>query len=122
MCHHNDAYYENLSRLNSFVETLDLSANSVIADIGAGTGNFICELSKTLPATNFVHVDSNREMNSIAMRKYDDLEIQNVQLIENDVQRIDFPKGKFDLVICINALYAMNPQELILEKLRLWLI
>ena len=60
-------------------------------------------------------------MNEIALSKYETLNLQNVRVIEEPVQRAEFAAGSFDLVICVNALYAMNPQELILAKLRGWI-
>jgi len=121
MCHHNDAYEENLNDLIKFVDSLDLKSTSSIIDIGAGTGNFLCELSARFPHGKLVHLDSNREMNKIALEKYGQLSIPNVQIVEEEVQRADFQQGQFDLAICVNALYAMNPQDLILSKIRSWL-
>ena len=121
MCRHNDAYEENVSALAQFVQTINLNPTCSIVDIGAGTGNFICELSKVLPSANFVHLDANREMNNIALRKYEKQKIGNVQIIEEQVQRADLPVDTFSLAICVNSLYAMNPQELILSKIHQWL-
>ena len=121
MCRHNDAYEVNVSALAQFVQTINLNPTCSIVDIGAGTGNFICELSKVLPSANFVHLDANREMNNIALRKYEKQKIGNVQIIEEQVQRADLPVDTFSLAICVNSLYAMNPQELILSKIHQWL-
>jgi ubiquinone/menaquinone biosynthesis C-methylase UbiE len=121
MCHHNNSYEENISELLKYVEKLGLDSNCRIADIGAGTGNYICELSNILPDARFTHLDSNREMNLIAVDKYDSLGVKNICVIEEEIQRVEFEPGQFDLVICVNALYAMNPQEIILAKIRDWI-
>ena len=121
MCHHNDAYTDNLSSLIDFVESVNLSPTASILDIGAGTGNYLLELSKVLPDAHFTHLDANREMNTIALQKYEDQRVKSVQIVEEEVQRANFCLGEFSLAICINALYAMNPQELILSKIRSWL-
>lgn len=121
MCHHNNSYEENIAGLLNYVSDLDLDKNCRIADIGAGTGNYICELSKILPEARFTHLDSNREMNLIAVNKYEESGIKNICVIEEDIQRVEFQPDQFDLVICVNALYAMNPQELILAKIRDWM-
>jgi ubiquinone/menaquinone biosynthesis C-methylase UbiE len=121
MCHHNDAYEENVSSLIDFVKSINLNPTSSILDIGAGTGNYLVELSRVLPDAYFTHLDANREMNTIALQKYEDHQLKNVQIVEEKVQRANFSPGAFSLAICVNALYAMNPQELILSKIRSWL-
>ena len=120
MCHHNSYYDENIDELLRYLDSINFDGKSRIADIGAGTGNFICELAKKYPQASFTHIDANREMNKIALRKYETLKLQNIQVIEEEVQRLDFQDYKFDLVLCINALYAMSPQQLVLSKIRSW--
>lgn len=121
MCTHNDSYDENITQLLSYIKTLDLPENCNIADIGAGTGNFICKLGSVLPVAHFTHIDANREMNQIALEKYSRSGLENVQIIESDLRQLSLNNPEFDLIICINALYAMPPQELILTKFRHWL-
>ena len=121
MCSHNSYYGENIEQLLDYLESIGFDGKSHIADIGAGTGNFITELANKYPDATFTHIDSNREMNKIALQKYDSIGLANVQVIEEDVQRLDFSEGSFDLVLCINALYAMQPQQFVLTKIRKWI-
>jgi len=121
MCLHNDSYEQNIEEFTKYVSGLNLPPKCRVADIGAGTGNFICQISKVIPYAEFTHVDSNREMNQIALKKYDQYKLPNVRVIEDDIQRLDFPDHEFDLIVCVNALYAMVPQDLVLRKMRDWL-
>ena len=60
-------------------------------------------------------------MNDIAREKYFNLGIEDVAIHEEFVQRVDFSEETFDLVVCVNALYAISPQEAVLRKIRRWL-
>ena len=121
LCSHNDSYSELLDALSSFLSSADLPENPLIVDVGAGTGNFSAIISETLPDSNIYHIDANREMNLRALSKYELHDHRNITIIESDVLEAKLDSNSVDLIICINCLYAMNPQALVLEKFRSWL-
>ena len=121
MCELNPSYQENLSTLADFVQRWDLASNSSVCDLGAGTGNYIKLLSGMLPDASFTHVDFDKKMNDVARRKYKVDGVEDVRIIREYAQRIVFPENRFDLILCINALYAIPPQERILKQIYRWL-
>ena len=121
VCQYNPAYQENVQELLSQATKWNLPGDASIADLGAGTGNFICALAPILPDANFTHVDCDHEMNALARRKYRELGLDNVTVVQNHLQRLQLPDASFDAIICVNALYAIAPQDLILKKINRWL-
>ena len=121
MCALNPAYQNNIELLLKRIPIWNMPANAKVCDLGAGTGNYICSLSALLPEADFVHVDFDTKMNELASQKYSRLEKPNVQIIQEYAQRIEFPNQSFDLVMCVNALYAISPQLEVLQKIRSWI-
>jgi len=121
MCDNNTYYQDNIRNLCDFIASYELPAFPKILDLGAGTGNFVTALRHALPDSDITHLDANREMNKIAMQKYHRLPGPTIRVLENEVHDSTFEEGEFDLILCINALYAMTPQEIVLSKVRQWL-
>jgi ubiquinone/menaquinone biosynthesis C-methylase UbiE len=120
MCDGNPYYTNNIATLLQRLEAWRLPKDAVICDIGAGTGNFIYHIAPLMPEARLVHIDSSHDMNATAKVKYAS-KGYNVEVVEEYVQRLDYPAETFDLVICVHALYAMNPQSLILRKIHRWM-
>ena len=121
LCYLNPAYHENVSTLLSKLEEWNLPPNSKICDLGAGTGNFILELNKSLPTAHYWHVDFDDRMTRLAAQKYELAGLSNVEIVKEEIHAVSFPEESFDLVLCINALYAFTPQEQVLRNVRSWL-
>ena len=121
LARNNPSYQENIEALKTLVAQWDLPKDAAICDLGAGTGNFICALSSRLPDAKFFHVDRDANMNRIALEKYRLAGVKDVAIIEEDALNVEFPPKTFDLVICVNALYAMPDPENILGQVRSWL-
>ena len=121
MCDLNPAYRNNVDDFAALIETWELPATATVCDIGAGTGNFILEVSRHLPNATFVHIDNDSSMNEAARSKYREAGIEScVTIIEKDVRHVNLPDKSFDLILSTNALYAISPQEKILKQIRSW--
>jgi ubiquinone/menaquinone biosynthesis C-methylase UbiE len=121
MCELNPAYRENINLLSSRLEEWPLPPSPRICDIGAGTGNYIAALSSRLPDAEFWHLDMDERMNQIAREKYRSRGVRNVNFCTSDVFSTDLPPGSFDLILCINSLYAISPHQAVLERVHDWL-
>jgi ubiquinone/menaquinone biosynthesis C-methylase UbiE len=121
MCALNPAYQENVKTLLSLLSTWTLPQDGSVCDLGAGTGNYILEMSRVLPGANFWHVDFDSRMVELARSKYQRHGVANVHLLQRAVHDVSFPENSFDLIISVNALYAFTQQEVILSKMRSWL-
>ncbi len=118
MCEMNPAYKENVSTLLGYLEQWNLPSNAAICDLGAGTGNYICAMAKVLPSARFTHVDYDDGMNHEARLKYEQQGVADVEIVSSYVQNLDLAPKSYDLVVCVNALYAISPQRQALDKVR----
>jgi ubiquinone/menaquinone biosynthesis C-methylase UbiE len=121
MCELNPSYHHNLQHLTQHVPDWNLSANPRVCDLGAGTGNYIYVLSRLISDASFVHVDFDGRMNELAQKKYLENGVSSVEIIQKNVQTIEFEPESFDLIMCVNALYAIYPQRSVLRKVHTWL-
>lgn len=117
----NPAYRANIELLREMIPSFNLPDKPRILDIGGGTGNFICALAKDFEDAKFVHLDFDEEMNEVARKKYAAAGIKNVEIHCCPATEAAYPANSFDLVICVNALYAIHPRDEILKRLRNWL-
>lgn len=121
MCKFNTSYQENVEILLDLAANWPMPQNAKVCDLGAGTGNYILSLAESYPSAEFVHVDFDEKMNEAAIRKYRDAEVNNIQVVTEYVQECDFQDNSFDLIMCVNALYAISPQDEVLARIRRWL-
>lgn len=121
MCAMNPAYAANIQLLVDRLKDWALPESARICDLGAGTGNYILRLAALLPSARFWHVDFDDRMIELARNKYEKEQLANVHMLQQEVHSVDFPPDSFDLIVCINALYAFTPQRQVLAKMHTWL-
>ena len=121
MCEFNTSYQNNIRTLTNYLTQWALPENADICDLGAGTGNYILSTAQHLPNANYVHVDFDSKMNQSAKKKYEGIKLKNFRIVTEYAQKTEFPSNSFDLIICVNALYAISPQKQVLHNLRSWL-
>ena len=120
LCAINPAYGELLSLFKSAISEMDLPDAPEVVDLGAGTGNFVCELLNNIPSARVAHVDSSSDMNEIARSKYSDRGF-DVQIVESYMQTVQIPSDSKDLVVCVNALNNAPPVKPVLNRIYSWL-
>jgi ubiquinone/menaquinone biosynthesis C-methylase UbiE len=118
---YNPSYAENIELMRDLLSAKTKSEPKSILDVGAGTGNYLCALGMDFPSARLVHLDSDAAMNGIAGTKYSRAGLENVKLVTAPVIDVEFAEGEFDLIVCVNALYAMPRREETLERIRKWL-
>jgi len=121
MCALNPAYKANIDLLLARMANWHLPANPKICDLGAGTGNYILNMAAEYAGAQFWHVDIDRRMIEMAEQKYVEQGISNVTIVQSDVHDVRFDDESFDVVLCINSLYAFDARELMLKRIRRWL-
>lgn len=121
MCELNPAYQQNIQMLLDRLPNWDLPDDASVCDLGAGTGNYILQLGQAMQRATFWHVDFDSRMIEVARRKYADANLSNVNIVQSNALEVDFEENSFDLVVCINALYAFSSQREILQKMQRWL-
>jgi len=121
MCELNPAYQENINLLMSRIPAWGLPDRARVCDVGAGTGNYLSAIAKLFPKGDLFHLDFDARMNELARKKYDALKIENVSILQEHIFNVELPERSFDLILCINSIYAVSPQTLVLEKALSWL-
>lgn len=117
----NPAYYENLRRFSKEIQNWHIKPGEILLDLGAGTGNYSILMAKRFPRSQVWHVDRNARMNAHAREKACKEKIGNLQIIEEDVRRLEFEQNKFKAIVCINALYAFPEPSLRIQQMYAWL-
>ncbi|MEQ8485711.1 MAG: methyltransferase domain-containing protein [Pseudomonadales bacterium] len=121
MCALNPAYQQNIEMLIRRLPQWNLPDDARVCDLGAGTGNYILQLSEHLPNASFWHVDADARMIDIANGKYHAAGLSRVTTLHRTAEETTFPEQSFDLIICINALYAFPDRGGVLRHAHGWL-
>jgi len=116
---YNPFYQELHKEVLNKMKTWKVEVGGAIVDLGAGTGNYSVEIARLFPKAQILHIDNNKGMNEIAANKAENL--QNFQVVEQSIERVDFEKNSLQGLICINAIYTFPKPEKVLQKIYDWL-
>ncbi|MFW5726319.1 MAG: methyltransferase domain-containing protein, partial [bacterium] len=95
------------------IEALDLRAEDVVADIGAGSGYFTFKLSKEVPQGEVLAVDIQDEMLKIIRQRMKQQEVENIELVLGEVDQPNLPEDSVDLVLMVDAYHEFShPREM----------
>ena len=113
-------YYQVVHQeVMALIDRWSLPPGSVLADFGAGTGNYSVACARRQPRLQVLHIENNRSMNALAARKA--ARLMNFQILERSIENLEFSAGLLHGLLCINALYTFpNPRET-LESMNQWL-
>jgi arsenite methyltransferase len=110
---------ENAQRLLDFVPVL---SGQTILDIATGTGLVAIPVAKAVdPKGSVIGVDMSTEMLAQAKAKIQAEDINNLELIEADIELIDFNNEQFDIIFCCSALVYISDIPALLDKCYRWL-
>jgi ubiquinone/menaquinone biosynthesis C-methylase UbiE len=121
LCDLNPVYHENVETLLTHMSKWGLPNDARICDLGAGTGNFIVAMAENFPSAQYWHVDTDSRMLSIAKQKYESRGLSQIQIVQEPAENTQFPADYFDLILCVNALYAFPDKDSVLASMRSWL-
>lgn len=128
MDHRGAAWLERKTRVseelpNEVIRAMDLQANSVVADIGAGTGYFTIRIAPLVPAGRVYAVDIQPKMLEILRRRIQHRSFSNVTPVLGKVNDPLLPDKVIDAVLLVDAYHEFAyPYEMmsgIVRSLRL---
>jgi ubiquinone/menaquinone biosynthesis C-methylase UbiE len=101
------------------IAALQLKPDSVVADIGAGTGYFSFRIASTIPQGKVYAVDVQPEMLEILNYLKDQKKIANVEPILGSETAPNLPENSVDLALMVDAYHEFEfPQEMMLAIVR----
>jgi SAM-dependent methyltransferase len=104
---------EREERTDLLVENLPLQANSVVADIGAGTGYFSFSIAERIPEGKVLAVDIQQEMLDIIAARNVSTGVDNVEPILGDERDPGLPDSAVDLILIVDAYHEFAfPREM----------
>ena len=110
---------ENARRLLDFVP---IQPGQTILDLATGTGLLAIPIAKAFEQKgSVIGVDMSTGMLAQAKAKIEAEGIQNLELIESDVELVDFESEQFDLIFCCSALVYISDIPTLLDKCYRWL-
>ena len=118
---YNPFYQELYKEVIAVAQAWDIAEGSMIADIGAGTGNYSCTLAKLFPQAEVLHVDRDPGMCQVALQKVQNRGLNNIEIRNEGVDEVFIPPSSLGACTCIHALYTFpNPQQ-VLQNIYGWL-
>lgn len=109
-------------RTDLLVDNLPLAADSIVADIGAGTGYFSFEIATRVPNGKVLAVDIQPEMLAIIASRREAGSGANVQTVLGSESDPRLPASSVDLILIVDAYHEFSyPREMgeaIAESLR----
>lgn len=121
LCGMNPAYQVLLQEFRTFLRRIEVREELSVLDVGAGSGNFLMEVgSEFSDRASMTHLDADGVMNELANAKYRKANLQ-VTFVEENARVANFPAASFDMVVSVNALYAIPEPKAVLRSCLTWL-
>ncbi len=100
------------------ISKLPISASSVVADIGAGTGYYTFRIAAKVPQGKVYAVDVQDESVQFLQKKARQLGQENVEVIKGDAQSPNLPESTVDLAIMVDVYHELEFPHEMLQSLR----
>lgn len=114
-------FYRELHReVMELVKNWEIPHGSVLADIGAGTGNYSLSMAELFPQATVLHVDKDPGMNAAARSKRP-VSLTNHHIYQVGVDEIELASDHLSGLISVHALYTFPKPEKVLRQMYDWL-
>ena len=111
-----------VSRATRLVELAQLKDGHSVLDLATGTGIVAVAAARAVGAKGkVVGVDISPGMLDQARKKIRAEELQKIELIEGDVEKLNFGAESFDAILCSSALMWLTDIPATLRNCRTWL-
>jgi len=99
------------------IRALALAPDTVVADIGAGTGYFAVRLARAVPKGRVLAVDVEADMVRYLAERAKREELQNLAVVQGTPDDARLPE-KVDLVLLVDTYHHIEDREAYFRKLR----
>lgn len=104
---------EQVERTDLLIDNLPLQPDSVVADIGAGTGYFSFPVARRLPQGQVLAVDIQQEMLDIIRQRAQEMKVDNVEPILGSISNPGLTPDSVDLIFIVDAYHEFShPMEM----------
>lgn len=100
------------------ISRLPISATSVVADIGAGTGYYTFRIAPKVPQGKVYAVDVQDESVAYLRKKAQELGLSNVEVVKGTSQSPNLPENTVDLAIMVDVYHELEYPHEMLQALR----
>ena len=101
------------------IERLTLARGSAVLDVGCGSGASAIPAAVAVgPTGRVVGVDLAERLLALARTKAVRRKLDNIEFVRGDMEKLDFPDGSFDAVVCVFAIFFVPDMER--QVARLW--
>lgn len=96
------------------IENMNLAPNTVVADIGAGTGFYTFQIAPKVPAGKVYAVEvQDRFVKSLESRRSKE-GADNVIVVKGDSQQVNLPAGAIDIALMVDVYHELSyPKEIL---------
>ena len=98
------------------IEKMELSPESVVADIGAGTGYYTFAIAEKVRQGKVYAVDIQDEMIKFLKKKKKITGASNIEIVKSTLQSPNLPANSIDLAIMVDVYHELEfPHEMLQE-------
>ncbi len=101
-------------RTNLAIQKMPVIKNSVVVDIGAGTGYYTFKIAPRIPEGMIFAEDIQDEMLHYLANRRDQLKLKNVEIIKGNEHSLPLSKGIIDLALLVDVYHEfLYPAEML---------
>jgi len=110
---------EDEERCSLMLVNLGVKPGMTVCDMGCGNGFYALKMSKMVgPKGRVLAVDIQPEMLKLLKERAEKEKATNIQRILGKLHDPELPKGKVDLILCVDVYHEFSHPELMLKSMR----